>query len=554
MKKFRTIIFSLALSLIMSLGSHTMAAETPSADYILGAEDVVEVIVSNHDDLNRAATVRPDGRITLPRIGDLVASGKTARALAAQIQAKYSKSLNNAEVTVSVKEVRSRRARILGAVKNAGTFELKANWRLMDLVAVAGGLSTKPVRISGRVVRAGRIIPLDMPLAVARPDTDSNVALKPDDLVVLDEQDITRQVTVIGQVSKPGAYDLEEGLNPVSLIAQAGGPIQSAALSRSYVLRASQQLPLDLQSVLVDGQKDPRISNFVFVPGDALVIPENTDRYGVMGQVMKPGYYPLPERKGDATVLKALASAGGRSLDGDIRNATLTRVSGADTKVIPVNIEALLRGTQPDISISADDVIYVPQTNNLVNVLGKVNKPGAYTLNDNTSLASLLGEAGGSVESGSLTKAYVMRGESQLPVNLQPLVENGTPDPAVVGFKLQPGDVLVIPEIVSRYAVMGQVKLPGTFHFRENAPTTIIDALSSAGGQLADGNLKDAVIVRVANGVTNVVPVNVAQMMKKGGSAEALYIRPGDVLFVPQKKQSKLQPFLGPLAILASAL
>jgi protein involved in polysaccharide export with SLBB domain len=273
-----------------------------------------------------------------------------------------------------------------------------------------------------------------------------------------------------------------------------------------------------------------------------------------MGQVVKPGYYPLPEKREDATVLKALASAGGKTPDGDIRNATLTRVVNGQSSVLPLNIEALLKGNAPDVPVTADDVLYIPQANNIINVLGKVTKPGAYNLNDNTTLVSLLGEAGGSLDEAALSKAYVMRGGSQMPVNLQSVVVDGTGDPSVINFKLQPGDVLVVPEVVARYAVMGQVRQPGTYHFRDNSSASIVDALSAAGGQLPDGNLSQAIIVRSKDGQTSVIPINLAAMMKQGKQGTDLQLRPGDVVFVPQKKNSKIQQFLGPLAILASAL
>src|SRR5688572_24333205 len=90
-KKVRPLNKVVALGLVimalmpMSLVASAQKSITPVAsDYILGAEDVIEVLVTNHEKLNRVVTIRPDGMITLPRAGELLAAGKTAAVLAAK--------------------------------------------------------------------------------------------------------------------------------------------------------------------------------------------------------------------------------------------------------------------------------------------------------------------------------------------------------------------------------------------------------------------------------------------------------------------------------------
>ena len=206
-KKARLVnkVFGLTLA-IMALMSWSLAsrAQTPTGpvtgDYLLGAEDVIEVLVTNHNDLNRVVTIRPDGMITLPRAGELLAAGKTAKVLAAKIQEILAKDLNHAEVMVIVKEVHSRKARVVGAVKVPGTFDLKTGWRLLDLIAAADGLVVKPSRVSGRIIRAGVVINCDIQTALREPQNPTNIVVQPNDLLVLDEQDVVnRRIHVIGK-------------------------------------------------------------------------------------------------------------------------------------------------------------------------------------------------------------------------------------------------------------------------------------------------------------------------------------------------------------------
>jgi protein involved in polysaccharide export with SLBB domain len=112
---------------------------------------------------------------------------------------------------------------------------------------------------------------------------------------------------------------------------------------------------------MVEGKSDPQITGFKFQIGDVLVIPENATRFGVMGQVSRAGYYPVPDKATDATVLKALSEAGGQN-QANLKDASIIRtVNGAATR-IPVNIEAMLgKGNLAgNIVLQPGDILYLP--------------------------------------------------------------------------------------------------------------------------------------------------------------------------------------------------
>jgi protein involved in polysaccharide export with SLBB domain len=513
----------------------TRIADKVGTDYMIGADDVIEVTVRNHDDLNKTITVRPDGRFAFPYAGEVQAAGKTAQSLAAEIQTRLAHSLNHAEVMIAVKEVHSRSARVVGAVKSAGTYEIKPNFRVMDLVALAGGLSTKPVRITGRIIRKGAVIPLNsMEQAVMKPESRANVHLQPDDLVILDEQDILKQITVTGQVDKPGAYDLEEGLTVVSLMAQAGGAKEGAALRQAHILRGSTQIPLDLQVVLVEGKTDEKVTKFKLKAGDVLVVPENQARYGVMGQVAKPGYFYVPEKVSEATVVKALAVAGGQLPDAGLQDATITRIVDGKATVIPVDVKGLLEGNVPDsLVLQANDVLFIPKDNNQVHVIGQVAKPGAYDLKEGLTLMSLVSEAGSPIKGASLSKSYVLRQGTQLPVNLRAVLIDGKPDKTVTGFNLQRGDVLVIPDVSDQISVTGEVAKPGTYNLEDNL--TVVSLVAQAGNATEKAALSKAYVLRDGTQV----PLNLhALLVDRNATEDTLDFKfqAGDVLVVPENK------------------
>lgn len=524
---------------VKEAGKSGQSLQKPNSEYVLGPDDVIEISVSNHADLNRALTVRPDGKITFPRAGDVVAAGQTTRTLATRIQALLERTLNNARVEIIIKETRPQKARIIGAVKSAGAYDVKTDWRVMDMVAVAGGLSVKPVRIAGRIVRAKTVIPLDIEKAAIDPASAANLILQPDDLVVLEERDITKQISVAGKVNNPGAYDLDEELTLIKLLAQAGGPAEGAALKKAHILRQGNQIPLDLTATVRSGSASPEISKLKFQPGDVLMIPENQARYGVMGRVGKPSYFLLPEQEYEATALKALAQAGGALPDADLTRATISRVDNAVTRILPLDVDAMIKGNAPDNFILKEgDILYVPEkiarVIPQVHVVGQMGKPGAYEVTNNLSLLTLLSEAGGASGNAGLDKAYVLRNNAQIPLNLYSVLIEGKNDPLIANFKLVAGDVLVVPPTTkSQIHVVGQVGKPGAYELKESM--TIMSLMSEVGNVGDKAALSNSYILRDGKRL----PMNLSKALVTGEgdpNVAAFKFAEGDVLVIPENQ------------------
>ncbi len=115
----------------------------PVEDYQIGPEDVVEVMVWKNEDLSRVVSVRPDGKISLPLIGDLVAAGQTAE----QLKASIAKSLKQyykepPQVSVIVQQVNSYVIYILGQVQTPGRYVVKSGTTFLQALSLAGGFTT----------------------------------------------------------------------------------------------------------------------------------------------------------------------------------------------------------------------------------------------------------------------------------------------------------------------------------------------------------------------------------------------------------------------------
>jgi polysaccharide export outer membrane protein len=170
--------------------AQTTAAPNATDDFIIGAEDVLEIKVWREPDLTTRAVVRPDGKIGMTLLGDLQASGLTATQLKNVIATKLERLLEQPEVSVVVLEIHSQTVHLIGAVGRPGAYALGGPLTIVELLARAGGVSeaAKPEQIAivrqkgnGDVER----IPFNYKEFVEGRNLRSNIPLKNGDVVVV---------------------------------------------------------------------------------------------------------------------------------------------------------------------------------------------------------------------------------------------------------------------------------------------------------------------------------------------------------------------------------
>jgi polysaccharide biosynthesis/export protein len=142
------IAVALGLLLGLSVGCSSVtkdvldeAAKPLSKEFLLGPEDVLEVTVWRNQDLSRIVIVRPDGKISLPLVGDIQASGLSSLQVAAKISAKLAEYKENPNVTVSIKEVNSYFIYVLGEVTRPGKYQIKSYATILQGISLAGGFT-----------------------------------------------------------------------------------------------------------------------------------------------------------------------------------------------------------------------------------------------------------------------------------------------------------------------------------------------------------------------------------------------------------------------------
>jgi polysaccharide biosynthesis/export protein len=160
------------------------AAVDTSKDYRVGPDDVLSIWVFDQDDLTTDVQVRPDGKITLPFVNDVVAAGKTTNELAAILAEGLKSHLQNPVVSVGVKQVRSARVSMLGAVRMPNIYELPTGATVLDMISKAQGFTDFANRGDIVLIRAnGERIKLNWDDMVSGKQT--NHVIRPGDTIVV---------------------------------------------------------------------------------------------------------------------------------------------------------------------------------------------------------------------------------------------------------------------------------------------------------------------------------------------------------------------------------
>jgi polysaccharide export outer membrane protein len=193
-------IVALALALVLSGQTWTLAqapsgsAHGPGAPpgFTIGPEDVLGILVWREADVSGDVTVRADGMVTLPLIRDVKAAGLTTNELAEQIQTSLREFITDASVTVVVRQMNSRKVFITGEVGKPGAFPLASTMTVMQLIAVAGGLTEFADANAIAVLRVedGRTstLPFAYKDVVKGKKVEQNIVLRPGDTIVVPEK------------------------------------------------------------------------------------------------------------------------------------------------------------------------------------------------------------------------------------------------------------------------------------------------------------------------------------------------------------------------------
>ncbi|MCK8827544.1 polysaccharide export protein [Natroniella acetigena] len=260
----RLLLYSVIIAILLPVVvSQPVGAEE---NYRLAVDDLVAVSVWGHNDLQREVRVDPDGKISLPLIGKLAAEGLTVEELTEIVTDKLSQYINlkEGQVSINLLEYQRHQVMILGEVRNPGTYQIRAGKTVLDIISEAGGATEIADLAQVNLNRTSQAESLDLEAMLAGEKFDQNPVLEDGDIIKIPQNVI--RVTILGEISQSGSYQLEEGLRLSDLLAKAGGVTQNANKRLEYI-SAGEREELDVDQILADDEFNP-----VLADGDTIHI------------------------------------------------------------------------------------------------------------------------------------------------------------------------------------------------------------------------------------------------------------------------------------------
>lgn len=190
----KVLIVSLTILISIVVPLYPTGAQQPQPPsqegiYQIGPEDLILVMVWKNEALTKTVSVRPDGWISLPLVGDIKAAGLTPMQLKATIVEKMKEFVADPNVTVIVEDIRSFKVFIVGEVARPGAYNLKSETTLMQALAIAGGLTQFASRTKITILRkeGGKEtgIRFNYNEVASGSDVSKNLQLRPGDTIIV---------------------------------------------------------------------------------------------------------------------------------------------------------------------------------------------------------------------------------------------------------------------------------------------------------------------------------------------------------------------------------
>lgn len=488
-------------------------------DYRLGPGDQLVIEVWGASQANITQKVTPDGYITIPDVGPIQVNGLTVQAASNKIRAKLSKIYSgmgttnvdlSTDVKVSLGQIRTIQVNIMGEVAQPGTYALSSFSTVFHALYKAGGISQLGSLRNIKVVRGGRTVAtVDVYDYILHGRSHSDIRLQEGDVILASPYDAL--VLVKGKIKRPMYYEMKRTESIRTLIDYAGGFTNDAYTSAVTVERN------DEKERTICSVDDMNYGVFKVKDGDVVSVGAILDRYNnrieIKGAVYRPGFYELG--KEISTVRDLITKADGLLEDAFTNRAVLHRENLDKTlEIISVNVKGVLDGTEPDITLQRNDVLFIPSKYDLeakgtVEISGEVYSPGIFPYAENTKLEDLIIMAGGLTESASKVRVDIARrlndpNSTKKQKEISKMFSFAVKDGFVVegdpGFILEPYDQVFVrrspgytPKV--NVSITGEVEFEGSYALNERNER-LSDLIAHAGGLTGFAYLKGARLER----------------------------------------------------------
>jgi polysaccharide export outer membrane protein len=263
----RNLFIAVALSFIFT-------TRVLAADYIIGEGDGLDVAVWGIKELSFSVKVRPDGKITVPGLGDVVASGFTPTGLQGALTEKLKELVKNPIVTVTVREITNSKVYIFGGGIKSGVYDLTRKSSLLQLLCSLGEVKTADLRRS-YLLRNGKKLKENFYRLFAEGDLKDDVEVESGDAIFMPLL-LDKSVYVLGAVNVPKSIEYREGMTVMEAILESGGFTKFASQNDTMIRRKTgdKEETIEVRAKEITKNGD-FAQNIKLKPGDYIIIKES---------------------------------------------------------------------------------------------------------------------------------------------------------------------------------------------------------------------------------------------------------------------------------------
>lgn len=531
-----------------------MNIATPS-DYLLGPGDAVFVDVWGASQKQFESTVSPEGFINIEGYGPVNVSGLTVAQANQRLRNTLGSRFGGSQVKLTVGQTKTITVNVMGEVKAPGTYTVSAFATVFHALYLAGGVNDIGTLRSIKVLRKGRLVStVDIYDYILNGKLSGNIRLTSDDVIYVDTYDCL--VNIAGKVKRPMFYEMKKTESVNTLLKYAGG-FTGDAFSDNITLIRKSGGEMSIYSL-----NEFERGKFQVQDADSVWVDSVLDRYKnlveVRGAVMRPGKYQMDGNI--STVRQLIQTAGGLAEDAMPARGIIHRLRSDRTlEVKSFNGGDLMQHKEADIPLQNEDVVFIPSrkdTNEelLLTINGEVRYPGSYQYAANSSIESLILQAGGLTDKASVAKVDIARrfrdkkavasGEQVAQFFSFSLKDgfiiDGKPD-----FILQPFDEVYVrtsPGYVEQQHVKveGEVQFEGTYVITKKK-YRLSDLITAAGGLTKEAYARGARLERQLTDVEKLKQQELIKIATLNDSTDIRKIQINDMPYVVIHLESALQ-------------
>ena len=250
----------------------------PNADYVLGPEDLLEIDVFQADDFKRTVRVSGQGLVTMPLVGQVKAKGLTTAQLEKALEEQLAKYLQDPQVNIYIKEYKSQRIGVMGAVAHPQIYNVTGQKHLVEMLFMAGMTKDagnvcyifRPAHGEKEGPAQTETIVIDMIELLEKGNRMLNIPVFGGDIVNVPKAGV---VFVDGAVARPGVFNLTSGATLVQAVAMAGGLKYEAERSEIQILRMTGNGEREI--IVADYDVAKTDERYMLKDSDIVLVPKN---------------------------------------------------------------------------------------------------------------------------------------------------------------------------------------------------------------------------------------------------------------------------------------